>query len=175
MKKPKLFSSIGLVVGSIGVSVLLNMVWVGYFDSAAKVELDKPYFLLSNGLVGLILVIVALILVRGVGRNLKIKPRSVDPEIGLRELAYRIWRRVPIRERALSEIQKKHPDVSIERISDAITKAEALILDASEEAERFRSKAVTKEQGITRLAKDHPGFPKNLYATAWGYGMQDTR
>jgi hypothetical protein len=108
-------------------------------------------------------------------RIFKIKSDAVDPEISLREVAYRIWRRMPIRERAISEIKKKYPGISVERISDAITKAEALNLDASKEAERFRSKTSTKEQGITRLAKDHPGFPKKLYATAWGHGMHDTR
>jgi hypothetical protein len=175
LNKTKLLLLFGFLIGAIGVLILLNLIWVGFIDTPAKLELDKPYFLISNGFLVSILLAIALILVK-VGRGIQKGNRGAsDSELSLREDAYLIWRRLPIRERALSEIKKKYPDISNDQGFDAISKAESLNLEASEQAERFRSKTATKEDGISQLEKNHPGFPKSLYGTAWGYGMQDTR
>jgi hypothetical protein len=103
----------------------------------------------------------------------RVEEGEVDSEVQLRGDVYTQWRRTPIHDRVIEEIKKQHPGVAEDQVREAISRSEKLIEAAFQEAEKHRIKSATKKQGIDELEKSHPGFPKDLYKTAWGNGMQD--
>ena len=160
-----LFLVVGLIIGLIYVKIGANKVGAPYYP--------KDWNEIASNLPAILLIATAftLFMVFKFGRMVA---EDEDPEKELRAQVYQLWRKMPILEKIKQEMQRLHPEITDKKIAEAISRSQKLNDAAYAVAEKYRSKVLTKVQGINELKETQPGFPSSLYRKAWNNGMLES-